>query len=154
MDSEAAIEEIVWSITIGGYIQSGVYAMILYEYFITFDDEIRTVWKKPWTLASALLLSVRWNMFVSSILIFVPEDNWASCSVSEYLSAGLDLTSYIQTAVFSALRVYAISERNAPFFVSVLLLGVMPFATNLVCPLMFFSGRYYFYAGLEVCDHQ
>ena len=47
--------------------------LILYEYLITFPDEIRLVWKRPWTLASVLLLSVRWNMVVNSLVDFIPE---------------------------------------------------------------------------------
>ena len=47
--------------------------LVLYEYLITFPDEIRLVWKKPWTLASVLLLSVRWNMVVNSLLDFIPQ---------------------------------------------------------------------------------
>ena len=46
--------------------------MGLYEYSITFVDEIRVVWKRPWTLASVLLLSVRWKMVVFSLLELIP----------------------------------------------------------------------------------
>ena len=48
-------------------------AMVLYEYLVTFPDEIRLVWKRPWTLASVLLLSVRGNMVANSLAEFLPE---------------------------------------------------------------------------------
>ena len=46
--------------------------LVLYEYLITFPDEICVVWERPWTLGSVLLLSVRWNMVVNSFLDLIP----------------------------------------------------------------------------------
>ena len=42
------------------------------------------------------------------------------------------VVSLMNSSVFSALRVYALADRNVPCFVIVLLLGLVPFATNLV----------------------
>lgn len=37
-------------------------AMTLYEYVITFDQEVNTVWRRKWTLTSFLLISIRGMM--------------------------------------------------------------------------------------------
>ena len=48
-------------------------AIVVYEYIITFYDEIKTVWKRRWTATSFLLLSIRWIMVANVlIIIFVP----------------------------------------------------------------------------------
>lgn len=47
-------------------------ALALYEYLITFADEIETVWKRPWTATSMLLLSTRWVMLLTLVYTVVP----------------------------------------------------------------------------------
>ena len=42
-------------------------ALIIYEYVITFADEIEAVWKRPWTATSVLLLSTRWVMLLTLV---------------------------------------------------------------------------------------
>ena len=49
-----------------------VAAMVMYEYLITFEDEVTTVWKRKFNLTSTFLLSVRWTMVVATILWLLP----------------------------------------------------------------------------------
>ena len=47
-------------------------ALVVYEYVITLDQEISTIWKREWTMSSALLLSIRWAMLLNQIVAYVP----------------------------------------------------------------------------------
>ena len=47
-------------------------AALLYEHILTIEDEVRTIWKRSWTAASALLLSIRVNMLLTGITAFLP----------------------------------------------------------------------------------
>ena len=67
-------------------------ALVLYEYLITFPEEIRLVWKRPWTLVSVLLLSVRWNMVLNSLLDFIP-------MVAQFLSPHFVKNANLNTCV-------------------------------------------------------
>ena len=42
-------------------------ALVVYEYLITIDQELAVVWKRQWTPASALLISLRWVMILSQV---------------------------------------------------------------------------------------
>ena len=44
--------------------------LVIYEYLITLDREVQTVWCRKWTASSLLLLSTRWAMVLSSMLTF------------------------------------------------------------------------------------
>lgn len=78
------------------------------------------------------------------------QNNLTDCLVNERIGACLNFLLYIQTvgsltgltrselflipsSVFSALRVYAIAKRKVACCITVLLLSLIPMATNLVC---------------------
>ena len=46
--------------------------MIVYEYIITFDQEVATVWQRKFTLTSILLLSTRYALVLLEILALLP----------------------------------------------------------------------------------
>jgi hypothetical protein len=46
--------------------------LVLYEYAITFDQEVSTIWKRRFTATSILLLSTRWVLVLSVILQLMP----------------------------------------------------------------------------------
>lgn len=47
-------------------------AVLVYEYIITFDDEVSTIWRRRWTAPSILLLTTRWNMMIQAVINFAP----------------------------------------------------------------------------------
>jgi hypothetical protein len=46
--------------------------LVLYEYVITFEQEVSTIWKRRFTATSILLLSTRWVLVLSQIVPFIP----------------------------------------------------------------------------------
>ncbi|GJE90609.1 hypothetical protein PsYK624_067530 [Phanerochaete sordida] len=50
---------------------AAVSALTLYEYAITFDQEVQAVWRRRWTISSLLLLSIRAVMVISAIFQLV-----------------------------------------------------------------------------------
>ncbi|KIP10104.1 hypothetical protein PHLGIDRAFT_66354, partial [Phlebiopsis gigantea 11061_1 CR5-6] len=47
-------------------------ALTLYEYVVTIDQEVNTVWKRRNNATSMLLLTVRWAMVMNAIIMAVP----------------------------------------------------------------------------------
>lgn len=46
--------------------------LVIYEYVITIDREMQTVWCRRWTASSFLLLSSRWVMVLSAVRTLSP----------------------------------------------------------------------------------
>lgn len=46
--------------------------LVLYEYAITFADEVRTVWERPKTITSLLFIFTRWTMVLTAIYRIIP----------------------------------------------------------------------------------
>lgn len=57
-------------------------ASVFYEYIITVDDEVRTVWRRNFNITSLLLLTVRWAMVMSAVVVLLPTSASVSPSVS------------------------------------------------------------------------
>lgn len=61
-----------------------ILAAVFYEYAITVELELTTVWKRKWTVTSALLISSRWVAFLYALLSVIPMPPRVS-SVSVFL---------------------------------------------------------------------
>ncbi|KIP05716.1 hypothetical protein PHLGIDRAFT_486379 [Phlebiopsis gigantea 11061_1 CR5-6] len=70
--SSAEIAAFVLSANISNYLSTAANLVLLYEYVITFDNEISIIWKKQWTFPAILLLLVRWNMILQGVSEFSP----------------------------------------------------------------------------------
>jgi hypothetical protein len=46
--------------------------LVVYEYVITFDQEVSTIWKRRFIATSILLLSTRWVLVLYQIVPFMP----------------------------------------------------------------------------------
>ncbi|EKM51717.1 uncharacterized protein PHACADRAFT_102465 [Phanerochaete carnosa HHB-10118-sp] len=104
-------------------------ALVVYEYLITFDQEVAIVWRKKITLTSAFLVIIRWAMVVNAII--------ANIVPSTDLVPSSSTTSIVHVkSVFSALRVSAIRGRNWFLFALVLALGSIPVWTNIMYVLI------------------
>ncbi|THG96032.1 hypothetical protein EW026_g5719 [Hermanssonia centrifuga] len=94
----------------------GMSALIAYEYIITVHQEIRMVWQRKWTLATWIFMANRYLMI--TMVVF---------SASPYTP---QMVQYSVFAVFSALRVFAIWDRNVFMALLMLVLNLVPVATN------------------------
>lgn len=105
-------------------------AFILYEYVISMNNEVEFVWKSRPGASSILLLSLRWTLLAQAVMILLPSPSIEECSTRTVIQLVPTLLGLIQTAVFSALRVFAISDHNRYVFGVVLLLGLTPVVLN------------------------
>ncbi|KAI0695098.1 hypothetical protein C8T65DRAFT_758477, partial [Cerioporus squamosus] len=118
-------------------------AFLVYEYFITFGQEVKLFWRGKWTGASALFFLNRYLALISYILImceFVPMSDKMSdltggrpsCSLLVKGEAAISWIQFLPWAAFSALRAFALTGRNITLSVFVFLLGITPLAVNFV----------------------
>ncbi|EKM56267.1 uncharacterized protein PHACADRAFT_193887 [Phanerochaete carnosa HHB-10118-sp] len=113
------------------YVECSLVCLAIYEFVITFNQEIKVVWKRKFTATSLLLLGLRWVMLPYPILAVLPAKQAATWrnDLSLFLAI-LALTSRL----FSALRVYALwheSRMKHLFFAFVLTFGLaVPIGTN------------------------
>lgn len=105
--------------------------MYLYDYVLTFTDEVDQLWMSGRSGTAALFCTLRYPPLVNvvlQILLLLPWPSWqtshscASAGVAQLTLYVLVLTS---AAVFSALRVYAIAAKNLYLGLLTLLLGLV-----------------------------
>ncbi|KAH9926357.1 hypothetical protein B0H21DRAFT_764173 [Amylocystis lapponica] len=111
-------------------------ALFTYDYVITLGQELKLVWGRKATGANILFMLNRYLTLAHVWLSAAPLWGCASgpCdSCYAIIEVGIVLGSLINGfwAVFSALRVYAIHSRKWKLPLLVLLLGLVPAATNL-----------------------
>ncbi|KAM5541305.1 hypothetical protein V8D89_004859 [Ganoderma adspersum] len=122
------------------YGMSASFAWLLFEYFITLDQEVDLFWGQKITGASVLYLSNRYLPLFCS-LWWVP---WWRQSLSfngyEILGGLMEYAIYVPVAAFSALRVYALSGKSNKWAIVTFLLSVSPCLIALVvCPWITFQ---------------
>ena len=146
-------------------------APAIWEYFITFANEVDIFWTKPVSAPSMLFIATRWNMLATALLQIAPTTeatfgfmlllrtsdanmSLSNCKALTWAVQVLFVAQFIGTArkhahftatsllcsmarvhyytVFSAIRVFAIWQRSYTWPCIILLLGIVPIATNLV----------------------
>ncbi|EKM50273.1 uncharacterized protein PHACADRAFT_201113 [Phanerochaete carnosa HHB-10118-sp] len=120
----------------GDYITIAASCLAIYEFLVTIGDEIKIVWKRPITVRAVLLGSVRWCMLLAAILNFQltlssPKCLLQDCAPPDILYWVLVLVQFLQAALFSALRVFAIWNRSYVWSLVVFVLSIVSFVTNL-----------------------
>ncbi|GJE99220.1 hypothetical protein PsYK624_154700 [Phanerochaete sordida] len=124
----------VYARLVNDYIAHCQVALAVYEYLVTIDQEISMVWKRKITAASVLLLASRSLMVLDPIFEVIPVSSQASCQAGLFLSDITFAFNQIVVALFSALRVYAISQQvQKKKIISGLVFGlsIIPLATNI-----------------------
>lgn len=127
------LTQVLHDILTGNYVNCAMMCLVLYEFVVTFDQEVEVGWKRKFTATSLLLLATRWLMVLGPIVTFVPVGP-TGCST---IYAFIDLSFMAAVAVislFSALRVYALwqaSSARYAYAAVVLMLGLVPVWTNI-----------------------
>ncbi|OBZ73196.1 hypothetical protein A0H81_07320 [Grifola frondosa] len=128
----------------------GAVSLLTWEYIVTFDREVHLVWGRKTTGATVLFLLNRYVMFVqfiiqlpfsflistsvrSSALQHSSSDFsvYQGCLVLNRVLAVFSIAPYFIWAAFSSLRAFAMSERNTPIALLVLLLSLVPTGYNI-----------------------
>ncbi|KAK7046532.1 hypothetical protein R3P38DRAFT_73849 [Favolaschia claudopus] len=111
--------EIEQQIQISRYLVLIPFALVLYEYAITFELEVARYWGTPMTWANALFYLNRYSLFVGTIPIFAEllstttdPSKVKACRVLEIFHICFALISQIIVAAMLIMRTYALYERN------------------------------------------
>ncbi|GJE85321.1 hypothetical protein PsYK624_014000 [Phanerochaete sordida] len=128
---------------IDDYMGVSVTALAVYEYVVTFDQEVKTGWQRRFNATSVLLVTTRWVMVLLQVLA------WATSSTTVLIQI-LALISGIQTALFSALRIFALWGRNWILLTVILAIGLLP--TVCTCLVMAHSQYEWLGAPYNVCN--
>lgn len=113
------------------YIDCSLLCLVIYEFIITFEQEVSCIWTRKLTATSLLLLFTRWTMVLSEVIVWIPFDS--ACVAYYTIRQLLFFFAYAQVALLSGLRVYALwhnSQLRFLFLAVVLLLGSVPIWTN------------------------
>ncbi|KZT67915.1 hypothetical protein DAEQUDRAFT_812451 [Daedalea quercina L-15889] len=132
------------------YLSLAPIVLIVYDYFLTFDKEVRLLWSRKLHRAAAVLfILIRFDLlgYVVAVLLglatcptprssqfgahqYSPE-SLLPCVVANGLSAiGLFMLSIVLTAIVSTMRVYAVSGKNKYVTILTLFLGIVSAATG------------------------
>ncbi|KAH9848271.1 hypothetical protein C2E23DRAFT_465389 [Lenzites betulinus] len=132
------VDEIVQqynSKVVEGYIVVAVAVLLLYEYAITLDQEVRLFWKPQARGASVLFFFIRYWTLVDYVVLGLPSvfAHLSNSVCALFVKTQFAFTSlqYIPWGVLSALRVFALSGKNWVLSALVLLLSLGPAAVNL-----------------------
>ncbi|GJE98324.1 hypothetical protein PsYK624_145520 [Phanerochaete sordida] len=123
----------LYDILTGNYVNCAMMCLVVYEFVITFDQEIAVGWRRKFTATSLLLLSTRWLMVLGPIVTFVPVGPTGCTKIYAFIELTF-MGAVAVVSIFSALRVYALwqgSRARWPFAFTVLLLGLVPVWTNI-----------------------
>lgn len=116
------------------YCQVAVSALILYEYVITLKHEYRNMWRGTRSFGTVLLFINRYVLLVFGLCVFLqtfPCSNAKSCKTIGLIYGVSQVLLFALIAVFSALRVYALSGRRWILASITLILALVPAGINL-----------------------
>ncbi|EED84214.1 predicted protein [Postia placenta Mad-698-R] len=124
---------LVWT---HSFLLAGV-CLVLYEYIITLSQEVSAMWQGKLTSATMIFFMNRYTTLawgISGILLLFNSIKQSGSNYTHLILFWGSLNMIWQGiwAAFSALRVYAVSDRNYLLALLALLLGLVPVGTNAV----------------------
>ncbi|KAH8105324.1 hypothetical protein BXZ70DRAFT_1004834 [Cristinia sonorae] len=147
----ALTPEAVLAITANNYISLSCAVLILFDHAVTFDQELSLVWKPRLTVSSILFIINRYILLFGATVFILRSAPWTLYSVSPPVLAlpaftqpvlqsclaftrienALSIVAFINIALFSGLRAYAVGGKQWKVASLVLILGLVPAATNI-----------------------
>ncbi|KAI0949148.1 hypothetical protein AcW1_008843 [Taiwanofungus camphoratus] len=135
MSSEGLVElEQFWhTFLTERYVSLAAATLVLYEHAITLSAEIDFIWTRKSTGATLIFLILHWY---GPCKLFLSQDTFSpcvalqGCDVLTMFSYIMELVLFAITAVFLALRAYAIGNYRLWPALAALVLALVPVATN------------------------
>ncbi|KIP02559.1 hypothetical protein PHLGIDRAFT_26538 [Phlebiopsis gigantea 11061_1 CR5-6] len=131
------------------YVVVALTSLVVYDYLITLDQEVATVWNRKFNATSCLLVTTRWVMLLNQIFTWIPGTPNV-CGGTEITSAVFLTVAVVQIALFSALRVFALWDRNYVLSAIVFLLSFVPVGADMYTWIH--SSYYYVGAPFYQCS--
>ncbi|KAF9810756.1 hypothetical protein IEO21_06807 [Rhodonia placenta] len=136
VDSSAETQAIAFfqATFLNNYCQLSITTLIIYEHLITAAGEVRLLRERKFSSSGLIFLFNRYTLFAFGIInaVYVyPWDTPISCEAMSMLYDILQIILYAVAAAFSALRVYAINDRDWLSAMLTLILGLPPVAVNI-----------------------
>lgn len=103
--------------------------MIIYDIILTFNRERTTIWKRKFSVVTLLFLSMRYFVLITQIMSIVNEFQpsvLVSCRATLFVYYTTGLLTRLSSAVFHALRVWAIWGRQWLPLLIVLPVALLP----------------------------
>ncbi|KAM5541382.1 hypothetical protein V8D89_004936 [Ganoderma adspersum] len=131
LDNAALISE-YHSLAVSDYTGFATLALIVYEYLITIGAEVELFWRRKVTGASVLFLANRYLVLFYNLSLL--RDLWpftiSSCGQWANGTRAVEILCYVPWGAFSALRVFALTNRNWFVALIVFLLSMAPVGVN------------------------
>ncbi|KAI0734228.1 hypothetical protein C8Q72DRAFT_792040 [Fomitopsis betulina] len=113
------------------YMLFSAIALIVYDYILTFDREVRFVWASRQSLGTFLFYGFRYPAVFNIVLVLLArltfpswQSSWIPCVIA-FPEMALDIIVLVSATVFAASRIYAIYNRNWILFSLVLVFGLV-----------------------------
>lgn len=125
------LQLLVWT---HSFLLAGV-CLVLYEYIVTLSQEVSAMWQGKLTSATLIFFlnrytTLAWGIFGTLLLFNSIKQSASSYTHLIFFWGSLNMIWQGIWAAFSALRVYAVSDRNYLLALLALLLGLVPVGTN------------------------
>ncbi|KAM5541383.1 hypothetical protein V8D89_004937 [Ganoderma adspersum] len=133
-DAAAELSAEYYSLFLSNYCSIASSVVLIYEYFLTIDEEVKYFWKRKFTGASAVFFLNRYIPLTSNLLAFTgfaPMSN-KTCTKLARFAFGYGLLQYIFWAAFSGSRAFALTNRNWIISLLVCGLSLVPVVANLI----------------------
>lgn len=125
------------------------FAAMMYDWALTFEQEIELIWRKRWSLMTMLYLSLRCAgiiFLVANVLWTLPSVSLTdtSCTILYYFQSGTSVFANAMLGVIMITRLYAMYQRSKKMLV---FLVVFFLAVNITCVVIAASSRI---SGVEI----
>ncbi|KAI0754175.1 hypothetical protein C8Q80DRAFT_1265851 [Daedaleopsis nitida] len=109
------------------YCVISVLALLVYDHLLTFAGELQFVWGRRFSGATVIFALNRYTTLIGKVILPI----CVLCTAPVVLVMIFTILAYFISALFSALRIYAIWDKNWMLFLLVLLLAVSVPVTNM-----------------------
>ncbi|KAI0630663.1 hypothetical protein C8Q77DRAFT_1160216 [Trametes polyzona] len=138
---DSALIEVYDSLYVDNRCLIAVMALLVYEFLITFDQEVELFWVPKFTGASILFLSNRYLLLLGYILVmceYIPMSDArymlftkpSRCAVMVKSQSVIHFLQYLPWAAFSGLRAFALLEQRWPLPTLIFILSLVPMGVN------------------------